>query len=153
MSKSNRRKNSGIRTFTSPPSTKPAVETIKPVKMEILPAALCPKSNHIGEDKNWDVNDFLDRIPMWFNEEAYLNYVHFMLSHFRKPAVEKMAHEPFMRKFNLFATFEGTRWKVTGASRFGDIFLAKDLKRENGCGYNRRVMLNFAKLTEWSDLP
>lgn len=114
---------------------------------------LCPKSTHVGEDKDWEVDEFLDETPMWWEEKAYLNYVHFMLEHFRKPATIKLAHHPFMKVFGLFVTYKGKRYKVTGASSLGDIFLAKDLTRENGAGYNLRVTLNFAKLTEWSDTP
>lgn len=114
---------------------------------------LCPRSNHIGEDKDLHVDAFLDQTPMWFNDKAYLNYVHFVLEHFRKPAVNKLAHDAYMKVFNLFVTYEGKRYKVTGASRLGDIFLATRLTRPNGDGYDMRVSLNFAKLTEWGDRP
>lgn len=153
MSKSNRRKNSGIRAFTAPPSTKTTAESVKPVKAVVPAASLCPKSTHIGVDKEMHVDDFLDQTPMWFEEKTYLNYVHFVLEHFRKPAVVKMSHDPYMRPFRLFVTYEDKRYRVTGASRLGDVFLANDLKRENGTGYDLRVGLNFAKLTEWSDQP
>lgn len=112
---------------------------------------LCPRSRHVGDDRDLEVDAFLDQTPMWFNEKEYLNYVHFMLEHFRKPAVVKIAHERYMQSHHLFVTYEDIRYKVTGASRLGDIFLAKDLDRANGAGYDRRVLLNFAKLTQWSD--
>jgi hypothetical protein len=112
---------------------------------------LCPRSEHIGEDKDLFVDDFLDQTPMWFKEKDYLNYVHFMLEHFRKPAVLKISHERYMKYHHLFVTYSGVRYKVTGASRLGDIYLAADLSRANGAGYDKRVPLNFAKLTQWSD--
>lgn len=112
---------------------------------------LCPRSNHVGEDKNIEVDAFLDQVPMWFKEQEYLNYVHFVLEHFRKPAVVKIAHAKYMNHFRLYVTYEGKRYRVTGASRLGDIYLATSISRENGSGYDRRVPLNFAKLTEWGD--
>lgn len=114
---------------------------------------LCPASDHVGEDKNVPVDVFLDTIPVWFKEKAYLNYVHFIFEHFRQPAVIKVARAEYMKYFGLFVTHEERRYKVTGASRFGVIYLATDLDRENGSGYDLSVPLNFAKLTQWSDRP
>jgi hypothetical protein len=100
------------------------------------------------------VHDVID----WVEDTAILdvmggsmemNYVHFMLDHFTRPAWVKMAHNPWMNTYALFVDYDGKTYKVTGASTMGDVFLAKDLKRQNGSGYDKRVMLDFAKLTYW----
>lgn len=114
-----------------------------------LPARITPIT--IGVDKNWHVDDWLDVIPAYFGEEKALNYVHFMLEHFRRPAVVKLAYDPYMRDAKLFVTYVGVRYRVTGASRLGDIYLQPDFNQEHG--YTQRVPLNFAKLTDWSDQP
>lgn len=53
---------------------------------------------------------------------------------FRRPAVSKM-RGPDTRK--LFATYQGSRYRVTGCSRLGDVWLSADFGRE--MGYERRV--------------
>lgn len=81
------------------------------------------------------------------------DYVHFMLDYFRRPAWVCSAHARFMNKYGLFVDYEGKTYKVTGASRLGDIFLAKDLKRPNKSGYDLRVDFDLSKLTNWRDTP
>lgn len=81
------------------------------------------------------------------------DYVHFMLDYFRRPAWMKMAHSKFMDRHALFVDYEGGTYRVTGASRLGDIFLAKNLSRGNGCGYDLRVNFDLTKLTNWRDTP
>ena len=49
-----------------------------------------------------------------------------------------------MQNFKLFCTHSGTRYRCTGASRMGDVWLAKDVKRDTG--YDLRV-----DVTECSD--
>lgn len=64
----------------------------------------------------------------------------------RRPAFEQ-AEKPDARK--LFATFEGRRYRVTGCSRFGDVWLSADLKRE--VGYDKRVAVDAC--SEWRAEP
>lgn len=66
------------------------------------------------------------------------------LEHFRRPAVDQ--DRVWLAAHPLFCTFEGKRWRVTGASRMGDVWLAEDFKREYG--YDRRV--DVAKCEAWS---
>lgn len=94
------------------------------------------------------VDDFLDDVYV-LSRTPHLKYVHFMFSHWRKPAIEKLAHEPFMAQFKLFVDWKGKTYRVTGASRLGDVYLTSDFNRN--MGYEHRVGLDFTQLTNWRD--
>jgi hypothetical protein len=49
----------------------------------------------------------------------------------------------------LFATYEGERYRVTMASRMGDVGISKTFNEDHG--YELRVAV--AKLTDFSDVP
>lgn len=66
--------------------------------------------------------------------------------YFRRPAVVK-AKEPYDRK--LFCTFEGKRYRVTGASRLGDVWLSEDFNRD--AGYDKRVAVDACEA--WGRVP
>lgn len=76
-------------------------------------------------------------------------YARWMLMHFRLPADQKLAFEPFIRDRKLFCTYEGKRYRVTGASTMGDIWLVKDQTRDHG--YDYRVLV--ADCSAWSSQP
>ena len=59
-------------------------------------------------------------------------YARWMFLHFRLPAHLAIAFRPFMKDHKLFCTWKGERYRVTGASRLGDVWLAKDHSREEG---------------------
>lgn len=96
------------------------------------------------------VDDFIDN----YREPAYARFV---LNYFRLNAVCMNAFWPFMEEHKLFCTYKDTigegkqagRYRVTGASRMGDIWLSFDYKRE--VGYELRV--NVADCHEWSGQP
>lgn len=96
------------------------------------------------------IDEFLDIHPMLLHETG-IAYAFFMFEYFRRDASTQMAMHPFMKQFKLFVDFEGRMWRVTGASRLGDVWLAKDLNRDHG--YDRRVEPDFTKLTGWRDRP
>ena len=77
-------------------------------------------------------------------EELYARWV-FM--QFRLPATLRLAFDPFIPK--LFCTWKGKRYRVTGASRLGDVWLAKNFNKD--VGYDYRV--NVDECSEWSDKP
>lgn len=76
-------------------------------------------------------------------------YAAWCLMLFRLPAVMKIAFGKWADKYKLFCTYEGKRWRVTGASRLGDVWLAEDFAREDG--YDKRVDL--AECKDWSGKP
>lgn len=81
-----------------------------------------------------------------FREEPYARWV---LMHMRLPAAAQIDFEPFMREHKLFATHDGKRWRVTGASRLGDVWLASDFERVDG--YDKRVSVE--KCSAWGAEP
>jgi hypothetical protein len=84
-------------------------------------------------------------------------YARFVLDYFRRSAVCQRDFWPFMIHHRLFCTFKDTvgggkragRYRVTGASRMGDIWLVHDFECETG--YDHRV--NVADCHEWSGQP
>ena len=64
-------------------------------------------------------------------------YARWMFNYFRLPAVLKADFEEFMKEHKLFCTWHEQRYRVTGASRLGDVWLHSDPKRD--CGYEHRV--------------
>jgi len=84
--------------------------------------------------------------PTMKEDEAYAKFF-FLLR--RTPAWMQGAMAQWMDPYKLFCTFDGKRWRVTGASRLGDIWLAEDFTRESG--YDRRVDL--AECSAWSPTP
>lgn len=92
------------------------------------------------------VDDWVDRPVMGEGKrgEAYAKF--FFLLH-RTPAWMQYAFDEWIAPHKLFCTYEGKRWRVTGASRLGDIWLAEDFGRDTG--YDLRVDL--ALCSGWSD--
>lgn len=93
------------------------------------------------------VDDWIDTPT--FPADSKVNYAKFVLEYARLPAWKKIAYSEWMKQFKLFCTHMGKRYKVTGASRLGDVWLAKDHNRENG--YDLRV--NVSECSEWDDKP
>ena len=73
------------------------------------------------------------------------DYAAWVFMYFRLPAIYHSRFEKFMTDHKLFCTFEGKRWRVTGASRLGDVWLAENFNRD--CGYDRRVDVDLC--SEW----
>jgi hypothetical protein len=88
------------------------------------------------------VDDFIDD----YEGDPYARWF-FMLQ--RLPAALKVAFYQWIKPYRLFCDYKGKRYRVTGASRLGDIWLAKDHSRETG--YDLRVDLT--ECTNWSDKP
>lgn len=53
-------------------------------------------------------------------------YARWVLSLYRLPAILLTDFEPWISQNQLYCTYEGERYKVTGASRLGDIWITKD---------------------------
>jgi predicted RNase H-like HicB family nuclease len=76
-------------------------------------------------------------------------YARFVLNYFRLPAALQADFAPFMNQFKLFCTYEGKRYRCTGASRLGDLWLASNFEREHG--YDLRV--DVEKCSDWGKEP
>lgn len=64
-------------------------------------------------------------------------YARWVLEYFRLPAMLQTAFSPWMRQYELYCTYEGKRYRVTGASRLGDIWL--NTNKNAVSGYDLRV--------------
>ncbi len=127
----------------SEPLTEPLVVPIDPV-------------NPSDRRKRFDyehIDDFLgDDTLVAMDGDAGLKYAHFVLSHFRKSATEKLMHDPWMSQFKLFADYDGVTYRITGASRLGDVWLATDFTRVHG--YEKRVDPSFStRFANFRDKP
>lgn len=96
------------------------------------------------------IHDFIEHGMGWSHEsspeELYARW--FFMLH-RLPAIELNAFDKWISQYELYCTWNGKRWRVTGASRMGDVWLHKDLKKTNG--YTERV--DVAECSEWSEKP
>ena len=76
-------------------------------------------------------------------------YARWVLMHFRLPAAMMLDFRPFMERHRLFCTYRGERYRVTGASRMGDVWLAEDFERVDG--YDHRVDVD--DCSDWGPKP
>ncbi len=76
-------------------------------------------------------------------------YARFVLMLFRLPAILSLDFTEWTKQYKLFCIYKNTRYRVTGASRLGDIWLALDFNRD--CGYDLRV--NLAECSSWGNKP
>ena len=90
------------------------------------------------------VDDWLD-CPSFGNDGAE-DYARFVIDWFRLPAWKQTAYKPFMSGFQLFCTYKENRYRCTGASRMGDVWLARDFRRVDG--YDLRV--DVGDCSDWS---
>ena len=75
------------------------------------------------------------------------NYARWFFHLHRLPAVLYDDFEPWIKQYKLFCEYEGKKYRVTGASRLGDVWLTSDMSRESG--YDLRVDLE--KCSNWTD--
>ena len=65
----------------------------------------------------------------------------------RLAACYEIMWDQYIKQYKLFCTYNGERYRVTGASRMGDVWLSADFNRE--VGYELRVYLD--ECTNWSE--
>lgn len=84
-----------------------------------------------------------------YTETKELAYAKWFLFLKRLPVTLQVNFHEYIKDYKLFATWKGKRYRVTGASRLGDVWLAKDFDRENG--YDHRVDVD--ELSAWGPKP
>lgn len=92
------------------------------------------------------VDDFIDDSLGTLNDKN-AQYARWMFNHFRLPASLRYDFDKFMKDYKLFCTYKNKKYRVTGASRLGDVWLNKDFTADHG--YNLRVSVD--QCSEWSD--
>ena len=78
-----------------------------------------------------------------FNGDAYARW--FFMLH-RLPAILQTSFGEWICQYRLFCTYEDERFRVTGCSRLGDVWLARDFARDTG--YDLRV--DVEQCSRWS---
>lgn len=73
-------------------------------------------------------------------------YARFFFHLHRLPAMLQADFDKFTNQYKLFCTYEGNKYRVTGCSRLGDVWLSKSFDRESG--YDLRVAVE--KCSDWS---
>lgn len=76
-------------------------------------------------------------------------YAAWWFYNFRLKASFKLAFQPFLDLFELYCTYKGERFRVTGASRLGDVWLARSWQKKTG--YDLRVAA--VDCSEWGWCP
>ena len=96
------------------------------------------------------VDDWLDSRtnPTDPNYEG-ICYAKWVIAYFRLPAGKQFEQRKFMGGHHLFCTYNGRRYRCTGASRMGDVWLVEDFRRD--AGYDIRVYV--IQCSGWSDGP
>jgi len=95
------------------------------------------------------VDDFIDGTFETVPHSGMTNYARWILAHARMPAGLQMAVHKFIKDRKLFCTWNGKRYRCTGASRMGDVWLTSNMEKDHG--YDERVSVD--EVTEWSDTP
>lgn len=88
------------------------------------------------------INEFIDDPE----SDSYASWF-FVINRFGASLREKV--NPHSSKYNLFCDYRGDRYRVTGSSTMGDIFLTSNLDQIIGCTI--RVMVD--QCENWSDTP
>lgn len=76
-------------------------------------------------------------VDEYIDDPASDPYAREWLGAFRRPAAERLAR-PF--EGALFCTHAGERFRVTGCSRLGDVWLSRDPSKAHG--YDLRVLVD-----------
>jgi hypothetical protein len=82
-------------------------------------------------------------------DEPHEDYARWILLHFRQSAALQRTFFKFLDGKRLFCLYKGDCFRVTGASRLGDIWITDNYSQETG--YKHRVLPS--ELSGWSPEP
>ena len=99
----------------------------------------------VPESKLMHIDEFIDGNGS--NEMGKNNYPRFFFTLRRLPAVLQCDFNEWISQYKLYCTCGGKRYRVTGCSRLGDVWLAKDFNQSTG--YDFRV--DVTECSDWSD--
>lgn len=92
------------------------------------------------------IDDWIDRTCDMKEGERYASF--FFMLH-RLDAISRMKWAPWISQFKLFCTWNGKRYRVTGCSRLGDVWLTPRFNQD--IGYEHRP--DVEECSEWKDQP
>jgi len=94
-----------------------------------------------------------DHVDDFIDDPTTDVYASWVLNYFRLPAILKVKFKAMMGEHRLYCSVAGNaradRFRVTGASRIGDVFVVQDFEQETG--YDHRVSVN--DCMGWSRTP
>lgn len=94
------------------------------------------------------VDEFIDAYtPSTMANYEGILHAKWFFTLYRLPAILKVDFRKYLSKYELYCTYKGERWRVTGCSRMGDVWLSKDMTQV--IGYQERV--DVTECNEWSD--
>ena len=85
------------------------------------------------------VDDFIDS-HFHRNDEDGVKYARWFFNLKRLPASLQADFDDYIEPYTLFCTYKRKRYRVTGCSTMGDVWLVKDQSRDHG--YDKRVDVN-----------
>lgn len=109
------------------------VTVVGRMRYEINALSWAPDPNEDQRHVDKFIHSVACRPPGPINER----YAAWWLYNARLMAAYKIAFQPFLDLFELYCTYKGVRFRVTGASRLGDVWLSKNLEEKTG--YDLRV--------------
>lgn len=112
--------------------------------LEIAREAITHLERSIEHAESNRIDAWLDRPTM--NASPGEVYARWWLEHARMPAWKQVIYKPVMAQHKLFCTWKGKRWRVTGASSMGDVWLVAHFGCETG--YDQRVIVT--ECSDWS---
>ena len=95
------------------------------------------------------IDDWLDKPVFVDDENRGERWAKWFLNYKRMAAWAQYAFAEFIEGKRLFCTYQDRRYRCTGASRLGDVWITTDLSQE--FGYETRVPVD--DCTNWSDQP
>lgn len=93
------------------------------------------------------IDDFIDKPIRSKPDNRDIRYAQWWFNWKRMPAYMERNFAEFYEHAKLFCIYQGNKYRVTGASRMGDVWLAKDHGRDHG--YDLRV--NVDECGNWSE--
>lgn len=103
------------------------------------------ENNHeIEVDGFSHIDNYIDSFSYFGKEDdkerEMVDYSKFFFLLKRLPAYMQIRFEPWIKEFKLFCIYKGKKYRVTGCSRMGDIWLNKNFSDDHG--YDHRVMID-----------
>lgn len=84
-----------------------------------------------------------------YNDADNVRYAKWWFIQFGMPATMSLYFAKVMKPFHLYTTYQGKRFRVTGCSRLGDVWLRADHSKAEG--YDHRIYVD--DCSDWSDTP
>lgn len=85
------------------------------------------------------IDEWIDSAGFPTDETEVEAYAKFFFLLKRLPVIMQMAFSEQIKPYELYCDYQGQTWRVTGASRMGDIWLTSDMQKDTG--YDARVDL------------